>query len=134
MKELIPYGCRKPIYYSNEYEKSYKCNLLGLSDKFNVDENLYAIGVQESQGFVLLDINEITLEAASDESGGNGNGSSKSSIGKCTPTIKTNLKLAANNLLVPSILVKMEEYILDDELEPKTMKALMDMTKTMWLK
>lgn len=32
-KELIPLGCCKSVYYSNEYIKSYECKLLGISNK-----------------------------------------------------------------------------------------------------
>lgn len=30
---MIPLGCSKPVYFSNEYIKSYECNLLGISDQ-----------------------------------------------------------------------------------------------------
>ena len=33
LEELIPFGCCKSVYYSNEYLKSYECRLLGISDK-----------------------------------------------------------------------------------------------------
>ena len=43
IQELIPLGCCKSVYYSNEYLKSYQCKLLGLSDQVNLFKSISKI-------------------------------------------------------------------------------------------
>ena len=59
-QELIPYGCRKTNYYSDQYINSYECNLLGLSHKF--DTNCISI----LDDFILIDFasnNDVILDS-----------------------------------------------------------------------
>ena len=49
-KELIPYGCRKVNYYSNNYIQSFACNLLGLSENVDQEDLMYHLEGKEEGG------------------------------------------------------------------------------------
>lgn len=44
LRFLIPFGCAKTIYWSNGYEESYKCNLLGLTADVKIPDRLVKSG------------------------------------------------------------------------------------------
>ncbi|GIX72726.1 folliculin [Caerostris extrusa] len=52
LKDLLPRGCFHPIYYSNTYEDSWKCNFLGIPPNVVIPEH-----VTQSQLHVQVDIN-----------------------------------------------------------------------------
>jgi folliculin len=124
-EQLIPYGCRKPVYYSNEYVNSYKCNLLGLSLKF--DPTL--IDNHNSDEYILLDIHLF-----------------KSSLNDLNNTddlidnylfkvnVKTNAVFPIQSHLIPNVLLKMESFILNKALDSTSILSLINWIREELLK
>lgn len=125
LEQFIPYGCRKPVYYSNEYVNSYKCNILGLSHKF--DPSL--IDNHNSDEYILLDFNLL-----------------KSSINGLTDSddpidnylfkinVKTNAVFPIQTHLVPNVQLKIESFILNKALDSTSILSLINWIREEWLK
>lgn len=132
-EELIPYGCRKTVFYSHEYVKAYECNLLGLSQNFD----LSTIDNYVSDDFALLDLQ---VFKTIDHFTGNFEASNGLLIDRCGPldsyrfkvTLRTPSKPDAS--LVPQVLTKIEAFLLNDSLDPDSIHYLIIWTREEWLK
>ncbi|CAF0732756.1 unnamed protein product [Brachionus calyciflorus] len=140
LEELIPLGCCKSVYFSVQYLKSYECKLLGISDRVNLFKS--PNDQMNNQKYVPDDLNEFILVDILVDS------KLKSQNPNLNKSFENNEDL--ENLIdykikfeissnvseitqVPSILTKMESYLVNDSLDDKSIGSLIRLAKEEWI-
>ena len=148
---MIPLGCCQTVYYSPEYIKSYQCKLLGLSEKTTFSEDHENDGTNiygDFNEFIYLKIRlDLKQQPMSDDVPSPeyiGDFTSAMDSHDCTSALRlitdnndVDLKLQTNVVdfsQVPTVLARIESYLMNDRLEDKSVESLVTLVKEEWLK
>lgn len=143
LEELIPVGCCQSVYYSDKYIKSYECKLLGLSDKYQIQNtdldkcsNLFDDDLND---FVYLNI-ELIPKSLSDLLLGlqlTNSINFNQSFNLIKEKYFLNIQIRTNATIrqdqTPSVLTRIESYLFNESLDETSVCSLIKLVKEEWL-
>lgn len=110
LQTILPRGCCQPLYYSNQYEDSWKCNFLGISSDVTVPKH-----VQSSPLHLLVDVTESI---------------SKHGISPWKLTLQHCVTLPEK---LPQVLNDIERMARDAKLKQNSFEACLTTLKEVWM-